>query len=89
MTDMSKAPCLDEPDFWFPVGSVRSQTWRDDADLAKWICNTRCPIRQQCLAETLAAEQGRRAYSRYGIAGGLDPREREALDDTLPARTAA
>ncbi|MBQ1164126.1 WhiB family transcriptional regulator, partial [Streptomyces sp. A73] len=41
------------------------------ADLAKWICRERCYVRQQCLAETLRAEQGRRAYSRYGIAGGL------------------
>ncbi|MBQ1164280.1 hypothetical protein KBZ21_40505, partial [Streptomyces sp. A73] len=37
----------------------------------------------QPLAETLRAEQGRRAYSRYGIAGGLTPAERAVLDPTL------
>ncbi|MBQ1163739.1 WhiB family transcriptional regulator, partial [Streptomyces sp. A73] len=47
------------------------------------ICRERCYVRQQCLAETLRAEQGRRAYSRYGIAGGLTPAERAVLDPTL------
>ncbi|MBQ1164953.1 WhiB family transcriptional regulator, partial [Streptomyces sp. A73] len=56
---MSKAPCLDEPDFWDPAGSIHPRAWRDNADLAKWICRERCYVRQQCLAETLRAEQGR------------------------------
>ncbi|MBQ1164392.1 WhiB family transcriptional regulator, partial [Streptomyces sp. A73] len=61
------------------------------------ICRERCYVRQQCLAETLRAEQGRRAYSRYGIAGGLTPAERAVtkaaqtcgllyLDDLAAAR---
>ncbi|MBQ1163502.1 WhiB family transcriptional regulator, partial [Streptomyces sp. A73] len=64
-------------------GSIHTRAWRDNADLATWICRERCYVRQQCLAETLRAEQGRRADSRYGIAGGLPPAERAVLDPTL------
>ncbi|MBQ1164529.1 hypothetical protein KBZ21_41845, partial [Streptomyces sp. A73] len=42
---------LDEPDFWYPAGSIHTRAWRDNADLAKWICRERCYVRQQCLAE--------------------------------------
>lgn len=42
--------------------------------LAKKICG-RCPVRENCLAEALAAEDG----SRYGISGGLTPAERTEL----------
>ncbi|MFE7273003.1 WhiB family transcriptional regulator [Streptomyces sp. NPDC057623] len=41
---------------------------------AKQICRM-CPVREECLAETLRAEDG----SRYGISGGLTPEERTEL----------
>ncbi|MBQ1163988.1 hypothetical protein KBZ21_38965, partial [Streptomyces sp. A73] len=48
------APCLDEPDFWYPAGSIHTRAWRDNADLAKWICRERCYVRQQCPAKLRA-----------------------------------
>lgn len=41
---------------------------------AKGVCG-RCPVREECLAEALRAEDG----SRYGIYGGLTPEERAEL----------
>ncbi len=46
---------------------------------AKRICG-RCPVREECLAEALRAEDG----SRYGISGGLTPDERTELVGTAP-----
>lgn len=44
---------------------------------AKKLCG-RCPVRAECLAETLRAE----VTPRYGISGGLTPDERDALTAT-------
>jgi WhiB family redox-sensing transcriptional regulator len=41
---------------------------------AKSVCG-RCPVREECLAEALRAEDG----SRYGIYGGFTPEERAEL----------
>ncbi|MFJ1869925.1 WhiB family transcriptional regulator [Streptomyces chartreusis] len=46
---------------------------------AKRICGG-CPVREQCLAMALRAEDG----SRYGIYGGLTPEERAELAGTKP-----
>ncbi|UNZ20587.1 WhiB family transcriptional regulator [Streptomyces sp. 891-h] len=83
------APCLKNPDGWFPPGNSHTRAWKTAAAEAAHICRTRCPIRQQCLREALDAEQGRRAGDRHGIAGGHTPAERAVLDPTLPAPAAA
>ncbi|GAA2630009.1 WhiB family transcriptional regulator [Streptomyces axinellae] len=89
-TWQAKTPCRTDPDFWHPEGSSRSQTYRDDADLAAWVCRNRCYVRQQCLTSILRAEQGLPLSQRHGIAGGLAPAERAALaTTTTPTRTAA
>ena len=40
---------------------------------------SRCPVRQDCLREALDLETGLPVKKRYGIRGGLSPRERWAL----------
>ncbi|MGY1439483.1 WhiB family transcriptional regulator [Streptomyces reniochalinae] len=80
----AKAICADEPDFWYPVGN--SGPAKADADLAKWICNARCYVRAQCREDVLQTEAGWPMDRRHGIAGGLSPSERLALD---PTRTTA
>jgi hypothetical protein len=49
--------------------------------VAKSICAA-CPVwvRALCLAEEMEAEHGQPAEFRWGIYGGLDPRERTELD---------
>lgn len=63
-------PFSPEEDEWAPV--------------AKRVCNG-CPVRVECLAWTIADEDARSAGEptvfRWGIAGGLLARERDALPD--------
>ena len=42
------------------------------------ICNTRCPVRQQCLDEAMAMEDDARS-KRFGIWGGMTPNDRKRL----------
>lgn len=44
----------------------------------KAICG-RCPVKQTCLTEALAEENGMSAQLRGGIRGGKTPRERHAM----------
>jgi WhiB family redox-sensing transcriptional regulator len=46
---------------------------------AKTVCRQQCPVREQCLAYALQREGNADRYSRAGIWGGLNPRERAAL----------
>ena len=59
-----------DPDLFFPIGSsgpaVRQRA------RAKAVC-AQCPVRRDCLEWALATEQP------YGVWGGLDELEREAL----------
>lgn len=45
-----------------------------------------CPVLAQCLAAALVEEHGLSAGSRYGVRGGLSPKERAALDDEAGSR---
>ncbi len=54
---------------------VPEQPSREQVDAAKQIC-ARCPVRAECLADTMAWE---RPGHRYGVAGGLSGNEREQL----------
>lgn len=61
------AACDDmDPDLWFPEPG-------DHGRAAKWICNNRCPARDECLAWALTAREP------FGIWGGLSSAERENL----------
>lgn len=57
------------------------------ADRARAVC-ARCPVQRQCLDDALDTEKGVRAADREGIRGGLDGRERFALQGghRLPRR---
>ena len=70
---MIAAACLGRPDLFFaPDNSeTRSERRRREA-AAKSVC-ARCPVRNDCLADALAAEE------RFGIWGGLTERERRSL----------
>lgn len=48
------------------------------AERARAVCD-RCPVRALCLDDALAMEEGDKAADRIGIRGGLDGRERYAL----------
>lgn len=66
----NEALCRDEdPELWFPLGDEGPGA--DQAGLAKAICRA-CPVREACLAWAVAELP-------FGIAGGLDERERAAL----------
>jgi hypothetical protein len=68
-----RAACRNHPrlryDAWFPEPGQTGAR-------AKTICNTECPVRFQCLEWIMTAERGADDRHRYGIAGGLSPRER-------------
>jgi hypothetical protein len=47
--------------------------------LAKKICIDECPVTEECLESALREESGLMKRDRYGIRGGLTPRERDKL----------
>lgn len=49
---------------------------------ARLICNTRCPVREECLTAALEEERGKTTLHRTGIRGGLTPAQRVRLDRT-------
>lgn len=66
------AACRNHPTVrWFPTRGESSAP-------AKRICAT-CPVLIDCLDDALAAE---RHSDRYGIFGGLTPRERSEIEPT-------
>lgn len=66
-----------DPTMWFPEQET-------DAGYAAAIgyCQT-CPVMQNCLAEALHDEAGKRASGRHGVYGGKTPQQRAALDFQL------
>lgn len=58
----AEAACQAHPEAWWEPGS---------AETAKAACG-RCPVRVECLAYALAADE------RFGVWGGLGPEERRA-----------
>jgi hypothetical protein len=62
-----------DPEIFFPPAD-------DPAAEARRIC-AQCPVREDCLAYALDADE------RYGIWGGLDPKERQRLRRQQKAQT--
>ncbi|QJD51257.1 WhiB family transcription factor [Microbacterium phage AloeVera] len=76
---MDQGSCLNEdPEKFFPEGKGSIKQLTDDA---KAICITKCSVRLQCLARTLAQEKG--SSLRFGVAGGMTATERELLQKKL------
>lgn len=65
-------PCGPDPELWFSDHA-------DDQAAAKRIC-AGCPDRADCLQKAQGLESGLAAPARYGIWGGLDPKERAKAD---------
>jgi hypothetical protein len=71
-----RAACRDHPlgfDAWFPLPG-------ETGTAAKAVCNTECPVRDQCENWILPVEHGADDRHRYGIIAGLSPRERAQLE---------
>jgi len=69
----ARALCVGaDPEAFFPAGD-------DAAAEARDICAA-CPVRGQCLAYAITADEA------FGIWGGLDPRQRHALRRRLERR---
>lgn len=68
------AACLDvDPDVFITSEGISRSTQRELEAQAKEVCLT-CPVREQCLADALARGE------KYGIWGGLNPKERRRLE---------
>jgi WhiB family redox-sensing transcriptional regulator len=80
------AACLDtNPEVFYPLDLARDSS---GVTAAKQIC-AGCPVRGECLADVMAAEDPAR---RWGISGGTTPTERTALfarRNPAPVRGAA
>lgn len=84
MTWRHAAACAGtDPDIFYPVpetppGRRPAQPKPDYYEQARAIC-AKCPVRDQCLTEAMAEESGQGSFSRWGMRGGLTPRERYTL----------
>ena len=77
MSWRSEAACKDLPkELFFPdnCGPNESQFQK-----AIKVCKT-CPVQEPCLADAMKHERGERC--RYGVFGGLTPKQRYLLDKT-------
>lgn len=68
-----------DPEIFFPDNNVAGIA------KARAICAT-CPVVRACLADCLRQEGGRVAATRFGIYGGLSPRQRVRLYERLRHR---
>lgn len=67
----AKLPCCTlDPDLWFPVGTIGPALHQ--AEQAKAMCKTRCPITDECLDRALR-------LNAEGIWGGTDQDERRLI----------
>ncbi len=74
MPSKNELPCRTlDPDLWFPVSLVGPGARQ--AEQAKTLCITKCPIRQECLDQALA-------LNAMGIWGGTDENERKLIHAT-------
>jgi len=59
------------------LGKLFFSTRKEDVREAKRICQTPCPVKQECLDEALQLETS--ANSVFGVRGGMSDHERKAL----------
>lgn len=72
-----EAWCLDDPYLWdTPDSYERGTAKRVREAEATNICNTKCPVVQECLADALSFET---PGSAYNVRGGKTPDERKAI----------
>ena len=74
------AACLNhDPEDWFPEPGDDPRRTAD----AQHVCRTECPVKTECLLYALAR------HERFGIWGGMTPRQRTRLVKEARARRAA
>lgn len=77
LTWQDDGKCRAKPlDMFYPVGNKYTKAEREAR--AKAVCNSGCPVKQQCLAWALET------HSRTGVWGGLSEEERRPLHTTSP-----
>lgn len=64
-----------DPDLWFPEG-VRGATFVAQANIARKICRSSCPVMLDCLHAEMRAEKGKGRDNRFGVRGGMTGSER-------------
>lgn len=69
-----------DPELWFPVGD--GDAARAQAEIAKAICRTACPVVEACLAYALAQPP----RSVHGVWGGMSEQDRAAYRRRLARR---
>jgi hypothetical protein len=67
-----RAACRGLGDVMFPDANAQ------EIDAAKAVCAS-CPVRLACLTDCIRHEGGRSSLSRWGVYGGLTPRQRVRL----------
>ena len=72
-----------DPETWFPHES-EYRGGSPNTDKAKSICKNSCTVRVECLGAVMKEEAGQK--KRFGIRGGLDPKERRKLAKFLTNR---
>ena len=78
----ARAACADySAELWFPNKGGSSEA--DRYDVARQVCHS-CPVIGDCLRTAQAEEAGRGRNHRFGMRGGLTPRERFALHQRNP-----
>ncbi|MGO3089551.1 MAG: WhiB family transcriptional regulator [Galactobacter sp.] len=71
----AQVPVVADADPWFPTNVANPDTW----ETPRRICHA-CPVRDLCLADAMNAEAGLiTSGSRWGMWGGLTPKERADL----------
>jgi WhiB family transcriptional regulator, redox-sensing transcriptional regulator len=71
-----------DPELWFPDDTAPDYPARVAA--ARRVC-AGCPVRTACLADRMRSES---TGSRFGVAAGTTPEERDALADPARSRQA-
>lgn len=72
-------------EWWYPSGGERwgrsPKAAKEDAESARRICNTLCPVRNECLIHALT-------YPELGMWGGLSEKQRARMRSGLRRRSA-
>ncbi|MFP3990681.1 WhiB family transcriptional regulator [Streptomyces sp. E11-3] len=74
----ARAACRGDAKIFFGAGGL--------VDIARRVCGS-CPVRQQCLDQAMRLESGLAHDFRFGVWGGLDPKQRARLDPDVRARS--